>query len=83
MLHNSNENTPSKAVVIYLKLEFDSEKQQQILLKLIHDTTKVSTSKDYSQLLVQNPKATDQETKCFFTTVAVKHVQLDLVLKYN
>ena len=31
--------------------EIDTENQQHIQLKLIRDTTKVSTSKEYSQLL--------------------------------
>ena len=32
-------------------LEIDTENQQQIQFKLIHGTTKLTTSKEYSQLL--------------------------------
>ena len=42
-------------------IEIDTENQQKIQLKLIHDTTKVSKSTRSSCLLDQNPKATDQE----------------------
>ena len=34
-----------------LTLEIDTENQQQTQLKIIRDTTKVSTSKEYLQLL--------------------------------
>ena len=59
-----------------LTFEIDSENQQQIQLKLIHDTTKVSISKVYSQLMSadENPKATDQETRFSFTKVSIKYV---------
>ena len=40
-----------------LTLAIDTEIQQQIQLKLIHDTSKVSTSKEYSQLLSASKKA--------------------------
>ena len=39
-----------------LTIEIDTENQQQIQLKLIQDTTKVSNSKEYSQLLSASEK---------------------------
>ena len=39
-----------------LTLEKDTENQQQIQLKVIHDTTNVWTSKEYSQLLSASSK---------------------------
>ena len=39
-----------------LTIETDTENQQQIQLKLIHDTTRVSTLKEYLQLMSASSK---------------------------
>ena len=78
MCHNSKEHTGLNSVEMDLTLKIETENQQQIQIKLIHDATKVSTSKSIcrSCLLVQNPKATDQETKFSFTQLVNKNMSI-------
>ena len=83
-----NKNTRLKSVDIFemdLTLEIETENQQHLPLKLIFDTIRISTSKEYFQLMsdTSKPKGNGKGTNVFLFTVSMKKCPIELVIKFH